>query len=47
MKDKREASFYIDGLDIFKFDDTKTNTGPVVREGRIAIRGMQPLIAIS
>jgi len=45
VKDKREASFYINGLEIFKFDDTKTNTGPVVREGRIAFRGMQPLIA--
>ena len=45
VKDQREASFYINGLQIFKFDDTKTNTGPVVREGRIAFRGMQPLVA--
>ncbi|CAO2656032.1 Nn.00g048350.m01.CDS01 [Neocucurbitaria sp. VM-36] len=45
IKDKREVSFSINGLLLFSFDDTKTDTGPIVREGRIALRQMQPLIA--
>jgi hypothetical protein len=45
VKDKREVSFSINGLLLFSFDDTKTDTGPVVREGRIALRQMQPLVA--
>ncbi|KAI8939824.1 hypothetical protein NX059_003562 [Plenodomus lindquistii] len=45
VKDKREVSFSVNGLLLFSFDDTKTETGPVVRGGRIALRQMQPLIA--
>ena len=45
VKDKREARFLINRLEIFSFDDTKTETGPVVRGGRIALRQMQPLVA--
>lgn len=45
IKDKRDVSFWVNGLLLFSWDDTKTNTGPVVREGRIAFRQMQPLIA--
>ncbi|KAH7112105.1 hypothetical protein B0J11DRAFT_542668 [Dendryphion nanum] len=45
VKDKRNVSFSINGLLLFAWDDTKTDTGPVVREGRIAFRQMQPLIA--
>lgn len=45
VKDKREVSFSVNGLLLFSFDDTKTDTGPVVREGRIALRQMQPLVA--
>lgn len=45
VKDKREVRFSINGLELFSFDDTNTDTGPVVRDGRIAFRGMQPLIA--
>ena len=45
VKDKREVKFSINGLLLFAWDDTKTETGPVVREGRIAFRQMQPLIA--
>jgi hypothetical protein len=45
VKDKREISFFINGLPLFSWDDTKTDTGPVVREGRIALRQMQPLVA--
>jgi hypothetical protein len=45
VKDKREVRFSINGLLLFSFDDTKTNTSPMVRGGRIAFRQMQPLIA--
>ncbi|KAH7085211.1 hypothetical protein BKA63DRAFT_499199 [Paraphoma chrysanthemicola] len=45
VKDKREVKFSVNGLLLFSFDDTKTETGPVIREGRIAFRQMQPLIA--
>ncbi|KAF1843595.1 DUF1961-domain-containing protein [Cucurbitaria berberidis CBS 394.84] len=45
IKDKRNVSFKVNGLLLFSFDDTNTNTGPVVRDGRIAFRQMQPLIA--
>jgi hypothetical protein len=45
IKDKRNVRFSINGLLVFSFDDTKTDTGPVVRDGRIALRQMQPLIA--
>lgn len=45
IKDKRDVSFSINGLLLFSWEDTKTNTGPVIREGRIAFRQMQPLIA--
>ncbi|KAF1970032.1 DUF1961-domain-containing protein [Bimuria novae-zelandiae CBS 107.79] len=45
VKNKREVTFKINDLLIFSFDDTKTDTGPVVRGGRIALRGMQPLVA--
>ena len=45
VKDKREVSFSVNGLLLFSWDDTKTDTGPVVREGRIALRQMQPLVA--
>lgn len=45
VKDKREVRFSINGLLLFSFDDTKTDTGPVVRGGRIALRQMQPLVA--
>ncbi|CBX97990.1 hypothetical protein IAQ61_010093 [Plenodomus lingam] len=45
VKDEREARFSVNGLLLFSFDDTHTETGPVVRGGRIALRQMQPLIA--
>ncbi|PSN62346.1 DUF1961-domain-containing protein [Corynespora cassiicola Philippines] len=45
IKDKRNVRFLINDLLIFQWDDTKTNTGPVVRGGRIGFRQMQPLIA--
>ncbi|KAH9880192.1 hypothetical protein J1614_002218 [Plenodomus biglobosus] len=45
VKDKRKASFSVNGMLLFSFDDTETDTGPVVRGGRIALRQMQPLIA--
>ena len=45
VKDKREVRFSINGLQLFAFDDAKTDTGPVVRDGRVAFRQMQPLIA--
>lgn len=45
VKDKRQVTFKVNDLLLFSFDDTKTDTGPVVRGGRIALRGMQPLIA--
>ncbi|KAH8592045.1 YesU protein [Bisporella sp. PMI_857] len=44
VKDKREVHFFINDLPIFSFDDDKS-TGPVVRDGRIAFRGMTPLVA--
>lgn len=45
VKDKREVKFSVNGLLLFAWDDKKTDTGPVVREGRIAFRQMQPLVA--
>ncbi|OAL54708.1 DUF1961-domain-containing protein [Pyrenochaeta sp. DS3sAY3a] len=45
VKDKRDVRFSINGLLLFSWEDTKTDTGPVVREGRIAFRQMQPLVA--
>ncbi|KAF2790148.1 DUF1961-domain-containing protein [Melanomma pulvis-pyrius CBS 109.77] len=45
VKDKREVRFSINGLLLFSWDDTKTATGPIIREGRIAFRQMQPLVA--
>jgi hypothetical protein len=45
VKDKRDVAFSVNGLQIFAFDDTKTDTGPGIREGRIALRQMQPLVA--
>ena len=45
VKDKRKVSFSVNDLLLFSWDDTKTDTGPVVREGRIALRQMQPLVA--
>jgi hypothetical protein len=45
VKDGRNVSFLVNNLELFKFDDTQADTGPMVREGRIAFRGMQPLIA--
>ncbi len=44
VKDKREAKFFINDLPIFEFYDDKS-TGPVIRDGRIGFRGMQPLVA--
>jgi hypothetical protein len=45
IKNKREVRFLVNNLELFKFDDTEAGTGPLVKEGRIAFRGMQPLIA--
>ncbi|KAL6705338.1 hypothetical protein ACN47E_007148 [Coniothyrium glycines] len=45
VKDKRQVKFSINGLSIFTFNDIKSDTGPVVRGGRIALRQMQPLVA--
>jgi hypothetical protein len=45
IKDGPDARFLVNNLELFKFEDTETDTGPVVRGGRIAFRGMQPLIA--
>ncbi|KAF9878246.1 YesU protein [Colletotrichum karsti] len=44
IKDKREVKFRINDLPIFEFYDDKS-TGPVVRDGRIGFRQMQPLVA--
>ncbi|KAK1983602.1 hypothetical protein LZ30DRAFT_588062 [Colletotrichum cereale] len=44
VKDGREVRFAIDGLPLFEFYDDKS-TGPVVRDGRIGFRQMQPLVA--
>ncbi|KAG4438432.1 hypothetical protein IFR05_006085 [Cadophora sp. M221] len=44
VKDKREVKFSINGLPIFQFYDDKS-TGPVIRDGRIGFRQMQPLVA--
>ncbi|KAF2713461.1 DUF1961-domain-containing protein [Pleomassaria siparia CBS 279.74] len=44
VKDKRNVTFSVNGLLLFSFDDTKTDTGPVVTEGRIAFRQLQPLV---
>jgi hypothetical protein len=45
VKDGRSAKFLVNDLELFKFEDTEVDNGPLVREGRIAFRGMQPLIA--
>lgn len=45
VKDKRSVTFSINGLLLFAWEDTKTDTGPVIREGRIGFRQMQPLVA--
>jgi hypothetical protein len=45
VKDGRDTSFSINGLQLFAWEDTDTDTGPVVGEGRIAFRQMQPLVA--
>ena len=45
VKDGRNARFLVNDLELFKFEDTGVDNGPSVREGRIAFRGMQPLIA--
>ena len=45
VKDNREVTFSVNGLQLFSFDDTKTDTGPVVRGGRIGFRQMTPLVA--
>ncbi|KAL0934556.1 YesU protein [Colletotrichum truncatum] len=44
IKDKREVKFLINDLPIFEFNDDKS-TGPVIRDGRIGFRQMQPLVA--
>ncbi|KAI8162693.1 hypothetical protein KHU50_007815 [Colletotrichum sp. SAR 10_65] len=44
IKDKREVKFRINDLPIFEFNDDKS-TGPVIRDGRIGFRQMQPLVA--
>ncbi|TDZ40379.1 Uncharacterized protein C8035_v004092 [Colletotrichum spinosum] len=44
IKDKREVKFLINDLPVFEFKDDKS-TGPVVRDGRIGFRQMQPLVA--
>ncbi|KZL86973.1 protein of hypothetical function duf1961 [Colletotrichum incanum] len=44
IKDKREVKFFINDLLIFEFYDDKS-TGPVIRDGRIGFRQMQPLVA--
>ena len=44
VKDKREVTFSINGLKVFEFYDDKS-TGPVIRDGRIGFRQMQPLVA--
>ncbi|KAH8726753.1 hypothetical protein GQ44DRAFT_705492 [Phaeosphaeriaceae sp. PMI808] len=45
VKDKHDVKFSINGLLLFAWEDTKTDTGPVVREGRIGFRQMQPFVA--
>ncbi|OLN81325.1 Uncharacterized protein YesU [Colletotrichum chlorophyti] len=45
IKDKRNVKFSINGLPIFEFHDDGNSTGPIIRDGRIGFRQMQPLVA--
>ncbi|PSK38462.1 hypothetical protein B9Z65_6015 [Elsinoe australis] len=46
VKDKRDVSFSINDLLLFSFrDEDRDTTGPIVRGGRIGLRGMNPLVA--
>lgn len=45
VKDKRKVSFSVNDLVLWEFEDVKTDTGPVVRDGRIGFRQMVPLVA--
>lgn len=45
VKDGSKVSFAVNGLGIFEWEDEEGETGPGVQGGRIALRGMQPLVA--
>lgn len=45
VKNKRDYQFLVNDLLLFKWEDVKTNTGPVIRGGRIGLRQMAPLVA--
>ncbi|KAI9154763.1 hypothetical protein HJFPF1_07320 [Paramyrothecium foliicola] len=44
VKDKRDVRFSVNGLLLFSWEDVDRSTGPVVREGRIGFRQMNPFI---
>ncbi|KAH7122050.1 hypothetical protein B0J13DRAFT_566882 [Dactylonectria estremocensis] len=45
IKDKRDVQFSVNGLLLWSWEDVDRSTGPVVRDGRIGLRQMNPLIA--
>ncbi|KAF7550148.1 hypothetical protein G7Z17_g5915 [Cylindrodendrum hubeiense] len=45
IKDKRDVSFTVNDLLLYSWEDVNTNTGPVIRGGRIGFRQMTPLVA--
>lgn len=45
VKDKSAVSMFINGLLLFSWDDTDGSTGPVITEGHIGFRQMNPLVA--
>ncbi|KAM6516410.1 hypothetical protein FALCPG4_014593 [Fusarium falciforme] len=44
IKDKRDVRFSVNGLLLFEWEDVDRSTGPVVRDGRIGFRQMNPLV---
>jgi hypothetical protein len=45
VKDKRKVQFSINDLLLFEWEDVDRLTGPVIRDGRIGFRQMNPLVA--
>lgn len=45
VKDKRDVRFSVNGLLLWSWQDNDSSTGPVIREGRIGFRQMNPLVA--
>ncbi|RSM08721.1 hypothetical protein CEP52_004458 [Fusarium oligoseptatum] len=44
IKDKRDVRFSVNDLLLFEWEDVDRSTGPVVRDGRIGFRQMNPLV---